>query len=73
MKVTSVARNIPVSYSKMPLTWPGWFVWDLPDSKIPGRFNEVNSQSAVFQEPHMTQYLLQFSEKTSQSCNCTFS
>ena len=38
MKVTSVAPSISVSYRKMSLTWPGWFIPNLPDSKITGRF-----------------------------------
>lgn len=72
MKITAVAPSMLVSHSKKSLMWPVWFKPNIPDSKITGRFNEVNSQPGSFQEPSMTQLLLRFPEKTSQSCNCAF-
>lgn len=58
MKITAVAPSVSVSYSKMSLMWPMWFKPNLPDSKITGRFNEVNSEPGSFQEPGMTPLFL---------------
>lgn len=58
MKITAVAPSVSVNYSKMSLMWPVWFKPNLPDSKITGRFNEVNSEPGSFQELGMTPLFL---------------